>query len=128
MQAIQMLGVLIAIALFAGCQPERMEEGNIKFRNQSDKQIWVQSCDMGGGDFSCGLLSPGNSKELGYRKGKLPKTMLIKLKWWEGESRDGFDKPEIVQTQELEVSGDWPRVNEIEFVFTKEKTWQVKLH
>ena len=119
---------LLAITLFTGCLPERMEEGNIKFRNQSEVRIWVQSCDMGGGDFSCGYLSRGSTAELGYRKGKLPKTMLIKLKWWEGESRDGFDKPEIVQTQELEVSGDWPRVNEIEFVFTKEKTWQVKLH
>ena len=54
--------------------------------------------------------------------------MLIKLKWREVDEQDGFDKPEIVQTQELKVSGDWPRVNEIEFVFTKEKTWQVKLH
>jgi hypothetical protein len=119
---------LLAITLFAGCLPGRMEEGHILFRNQSDVRIWVHSCDMGGGDFSCGLLSPGNSKGQGYRKGKLPKTMLIKLKWWEGKHRDGFDQPEIVQKQELEVSGDWPRVNEIEFVFTKEKTWQVILH
>ena len=113
--------ILLVISLFAGCQPERMEEGNIKFCNQSDVRIWVQSCEMGGGEFGCGLLSPGNSKGQGYRKGKLPKTMLIKLKWWEGKRDDGFDKPEIVQKQELEVSGDWPRVNEIEFVFTKEK-------
>ena len=124
----QAVAVLLVLILFAGCQPERIEEGNIKFRNQSDEHIWVQSCEMGGGEFRCGLLSPGNSKEIGYRKGKLPKTMLIKLKWWEGERDDGFDKPEIVQKQELQVSGDWPRVNEIEFVFTKEKTWQVKLH
>jgi hypothetical protein len=72
---------LLAITLFAGCLPERMEEGNIKFRNQSEVRIWVQSRDMGGGDFSCGYLSRGSTAELGYRKGKLPKTMLIKLKW-----------------------------------------------
>ena len=119
---------LLVIILFAGCLPGRVEEGNIKFRNQSDKHIWVHSCEMGGGEFRCGYLKSGAVRDVGYRKGKLPKTMLIKLKWWEGKHRDGFDKPEIVQKQELEVSGDWPRVNEIEFVFTKEKTWQVKLH
>jgi hypothetical protein len=124
----QAVTALLVLILFAGCLPGRMEEGHILFRNQSDKQIWVHSCDMGGGEFSCGLLSPSNSKGQGYRKGKLPETILIKLKWWDGQEQDGFDKPEIVQKQELEVSGDWPRVNEIEFVFTKEKAWQVKLH
>ena len=126
MRTIQVLGTLIAVALFAGCLPGRFEK--IKFDNQSDTDIWVQSCEMGGGEFRCGYLSRGSTAHLEYPKRKLPKTMLIKLKWWEGEREDGFDKPEIVQKQELEVSGDWPRVNEIEFVFTKEKTWQVKLH
>jgi len=125
MRTIQVLGTLIAVALFAGCLPRRLEK--IKFHNQSDAHIWVQSCEMGGREFRCGNLSRGSEAHLEYPKRKLPKTMLIKLKWREADEQDGFDKPEIAQTQELKVSGDWPRVNEIVFVFTKEKTWQVKL-
>ena len=47
---------------------------NINSRDQLDKQIWVQSCELRGGEFGCRALIHGSSKGINYRKanGKTP--------------------------------------------------------